>query len=161
MIRRQVIVTPNFNEMIIQKIFNVDDYYYDVFMAISESLTGFSVNELQFTGLAETYYTHILHQIEAVTFTEFLNISKDILENSTTQNQLNNAISSDILANPATQDIANSIITLWYLGTWEGAYVNDLSYKEGLVWNVMQAHPPGAKQPGFKSWGVKPVNSNS
>ncbi len=161
MIRRQVIVTPNSNEMIIQKIFNVDDYYYDVFMAISESLTGFSVNELQATGLAETYYTHILHQIEAVTFTEFLNISKDILENSTTQNQLNNAISSDILANPATQDIANSIITLWYLGTWEGAYVNDLSYKEGLVWNVMQAHPPGAKQPGFKSWGIKPVNSNS
>lgn len=154
-------LTPNFNEMIIQKISNVDDYYYDVFMAISESLTGFSVNELQSTGLAETYYTHILHQIEAVTFTEFLNISKDILENSTTQNQLNNAISSDILANPATQDIANSIITLWYLGTWEGAYVNDLSYKEGLVWNVMQAHPPGAKQPGFKSWGVKPVNSNS
>ncbi|MDQ8141258.1 sugar dehydrogenase complex small subunit [Chryseobacterium sp. CFS15] len=147
--------------MIIQKIFNVDDYYYDVFMAISESLTGFSVNELQSTGLVETYYTHILHQIESVTFTEFLNISKDILENSTTQNQLNNAISSDILANPATQDIANSIITLWYLGTWEGAYVNDLSYKEGLVWNVMQAHPPGAKQPGFKSWGVKPVNSNS
>lgn len=161
MIRRPVILTPNFNEMIIQKIFNVDDYYYDVFMAISESLTGFSVNELQSTGLVETYYTHILHQIESVTFTEFLNISKDILENSTTQNQLNNAISSDILANPATQDIANSIITLWYLGTWEGAYVNDLSYKEGLVWNVMQAHPPGAKQPGFKSWGVKPVNSNS
>ena len=161
MIRRQVILTPNFNEMIIQKIFNVDDYYYDVFMAISESLTGFSVNELQSTGLAETYYTHILHQIESVTFTEFLNISKDILENSLTQNQLNNAISSDILANPASQDIANSIITLWYLGTWEGAYVNDLSYKEGLVWNVMQAHPPGAKQPGFKSWGVKPVNSNS
>lgn len=161
MIRRQVIVTPNSNEMIIQKIFNVDDYYYDVFMAISESLTGFSVNELQSTGLAETYYMHIIHQIEAVTFTEFLNISKDILENSTTQNQLNNAISSDILAYSATQDIANSIITLWYLGTWEGAYVNDLSYKEGLVWNVMQAHPPGAKQPGFKSWGVKPVNSNS
>lgn len=147
--------------MIINKIFNVDDYYYDVFMAISESLTGFSVNELQSTGLAEIYYKYILGQIEAVTFTEFLNVSKTALENSYTQDQLNNAISAEILSNPATQEIAQSVITLWYLGTWEGAYVNDLSYKEGLVWNVMHAHPPGAKQPGFKSWSVKPVNSNS
>jgi hypothetical protein len=148
--------------MIINKIItNVSDYYFDVFMAISESLTGFSVNELQSTGLAEIFYRHILDHMEAATFTEFLNVSKNALENSYTQDQLNNAISADILANPATQDIANSIITLWYLGTWEGAYVNDLSYKEGLVWTVMHAHPPGAKQPGFKSWGVKPVNSNA
>jgi hypothetical protein len=146
--------------MIINKILNVDDYYFDVFMSISESLTGFSVSELQSTGLAEIYYKHILNQIEAATFTEFLNISKNILENSYTQDQLNNAISSEILANPATQDIAGSMITLWYLGTWEGAYINDLSYKEGLVWNVMHSHPPGAKQPGYKSWSVKPVNSN-
>ncbi|MCS3869586.1 hypothetical protein J3D55_002502 [Chryseobacterium ginsenosidimutans] len=148
--------------MIINKIItNVSDYYFDVFMGISESLTGFSVNELQSTGLAEIFYRHILDHMEAATFTEFLNVSKNALENSYTKDQLNNAISADILANAATQDIANSIITLWYLGTWEGAYVNDLSYKEGLVWTVMHAHPPGAKQPGFKSWGVKPVNSNA
>ncbi len=146
--------------MIINKILNVDDYYFDVFMSISESLTGFSVNELQSTGLAEIYYKYILDQIEVATFTEFLNISKNILENSYSQDQLNNAIAAEIFANPSTEDIANSIITLWYLGTWEGAYVNDLSYKEGLVWNVMHAHPPGAKQPGYKSWGVKPVNIN-
>jgi len=130
-------------------------------MAISESLTGFSVNELQSTGLAEIYYEHILNKIEVATFIEFLNTSKNVLENSYSQDQLNNAINADILSDPSTQDIANSVITLWYLGTWEGAYVNDLSYKEGLVWNVMHAHPPGAKQPGFKSWAVKPVNSNS
>lgn len=147
--------------MIINKILNVDDYYFDVFMSISESLTGFSVNELQSTGLAEIYYKHILGQIETATFIEFLNISKNVLENSYSQDQLKNAITAEILSNPPTQEIAQSVITLWYMGTWEGAYVNDLSYKEGLVWNVMHAHPPGAKQPGFKSWSVKPVNSNS
>ncbi|WEK70384.1 MAG: hypothetical protein P0Y62_02275 [Candidatus Chryseobacterium colombiense] len=147
--------------MIINKILNVDDYYYDVFMAISESLTGFSVNELQSTGLAEIYYKHILKKIEAATFIEFLNTSKNVLENSYSQDQLSNAINAEILSDSSTQGIANSIITLWYLGTWEGAYVNDLSYKEGLVWNVMHAHPPGAKQPGYKSWAIKPVNSNS
>ncbi|WP_294262986.1 hypothetical protein [uncultured Chryseobacterium sp.] len=147
--------------MIIEKILNVDDYYYDVFMAISEYLTGFSVNELQATGLAEIYYRHILTHIEAATFIEFLNISKNILENSYSRDQLKNAITAEIFSDPATQAIAQNVITLWYMGTWEGAYINDLSYKEGLVWTVMHAHPPGAKQPGFKSWNIKPVNSNS
>ena len=147
--------------MIIQKNLNVDDYYFDVFMTISESLTGFSGNELQATGLAETYYSFILGNFDAATFVEFLTVSKNILEHSFSGDQLKNAIASEILANPGLSDIAQKVITLWYLGTWEGAYINDLSYKEGLVWNVMHAHPPGAKQPGFKSWNIKPVNSNS
>lgn len=147
--------------MIINKILNIDDYYFDVFMSISEALTGFSVNELQSTGLAEAYYTHILGNLQAATFVEFLTVSKNILENSFTADQLKNAIISDIIADPGLNDIAGKVITIWYLGTWEGAYINDLSYKEGLVWNVMHAHPPGAKQPGYKSWGIKPVNSNS
>lgn len=155
------LLTPNFTKMIINKILNVDDYYYEVFMAISESLTGFSVNELQSTGLAEIYYQYILSQIETATFIEFLNVSKNVLESSENKEQLKSAIKAEIIANPATQGIAQSVITLWYLGTWEGAYVNDRSYKEGLVWTVMHAHPPGAKQPGFKSWETKPVNSNS
>lgn len=143
------------------KILNVDDYYYGVFVTISEYLTGFSLNELQSTGLAEVYYRHILNHIEAATFTEFLDVSKNIIENALTQEQLTHAISTEILSKPSTLGIAQSVITLWYLGTWEGTYINDLSYKEGLVWNVMHAHPPGAKQPGFKSWSIKPVNSNS
>jgi hypothetical protein len=147
--------------MIIDKILNVDDYYYDVFMAISESLTGFSVNELQATGLAETYYRYILTHIEAASFIGFLNTSRHILENSYSPDQLKNTITAEIFSDPATEGMARSVITLWYMGTWEGAYINGLSYKEGLVWTVMHAHAPGAKQPGFKSWSVKPVNSNS
>jgi hypothetical protein len=146
---------------IINKILNVDDYYFDVFMSVSEALTGFSVSELQATGLAETYYTHILGNLQAATFVDFLTVSKNVFENSFTDDQLRNAIASEIMADPGLNDIAGKIITVWYLGTWEGAYVNDLSYKEGLVWNVMHSHPPGAKQPGYKSWGVQPVNINS
>ncbi|OBW41525.1 hypothetical protein AB670_02087 [Chryseobacterium sp. MOF25P] len=43
-----------------KKILNIDDYYYGIFMTISESLTRFSTNELQSAGLAEIYYKHIL-----------------------------------------------------------------------------------------------------
>ncbi|MCJ7932282.1 MAG: hypothetical protein MUW56_01265 [Chryseobacterium sp.] len=146
---------------IINKILNVDDYYFDVFMSISEALAGFTVNELQSTGLAETYYTYILKSLEAATFAEFLTVSKNILESSSDEHQLRNAIQSGIIADPGMNDMAGKVITMWYLGTWEGAYINDLSYKEGLVWNLMHSHPPGAKQPGYKSWNIKPVNSNS
>ncbi|ASS48758.1 MAG: hypothetical protein A3D31_06565 [Candidatus Fluviicola riflensis] len=147
--------------IIINKILNVDDYYFDVFMSISESLTGFSVNELQATGLAETYYTYILGHLDAATFVEFLTVSKNVFEISFTEDQLRNTIASEIMANPGLNDMAGKVITMWYSGTWEGSYINDLSYKEGLVWNLMHAHPPGAKQPGFKSWSVKPVTAKS
>jgi len=130
-------------------------------MSISEALAGFTVNELQSTGLAEAYYTYVMKSLEAVTFVEFLTVSKNILENSSDEDQLKKAIQSEIIANPRMNDIAGKVITMWYLGTWEGAYINDLSYKEGLVWNLMHSHPPGAKQPGYKSWNIKPVNTNS
>ncbi|MDR3023021.1 hypothetical protein [Chryseobacterium sp.] len=146
---------------IINKILNVDDYYFDVFMSISEALSGFTVNELQSTGLAEAYYTYVMKSLEAATFVEFLTVSKNILENSSDEDQLKKAIQSEIIANPRMNDISGKVITMWYLGTWEGTYINDLSYKEGLVWNLMHSHPPGAKQPGYKSWNIKPVNSNS
>ena len=146
---------------IINKILNVDDYYFDVFMSISEALTGFTVNELQSTGLAETYYTYVLKSLEAATFVEFLTVYKNILENSSGEEALKNAIQSEIIGNPGMNDIAGKVITMWYLGTWDGAYINDLSYKEGLVWNLMHAHPPGAKQSGYKSWNIKPVNTHS
>lgn len=42
------------------KILNVEDCYYGMFMTILESLTRFSTNELQSAGLAEIYYKHIL-----------------------------------------------------------------------------------------------------
>jgi len=129
-------------------------------MSISEALTGFTVNELQSTGLAETYYTYVLKSLEAATFVEFLTVSKNILENSSGEEALKNSIQSEIIGNPGMNDIAGKVITMWYLGTWDGAYINDLSYKEGLVWNLMHAHPPGAKQPGYKSWNIKPVNTH-
>lgn len=146
---------------IINKILNVDDYYFDVFMSISEALAGFTVNELQSTGLAEIYYTYVLKSLDAATFAEFLTISKNILEKYSSEEELKKAIQAEIIENPRMNAMAGKVMTMWYMGTWEGAYVNDLSYKEGLVWNLMYSHPPGAKQPGYKSWNIKPVNTHS
>jgi hypothetical protein len=39
-----------------------------------------------------------------------LNISKNVLENSVSQDQLKNAITAEIIANPATQAIARALL---------------------------------------------------
>lgn len=144
--------------MRIKKILNIEDYYYDVFMSISDALTGFSLDELQATGLDDEYYKYVLGSMEAGTFVEFLNVSKSILESSFSEDQLNNAITERLIAAPDMQAITGKVITLWYLGTWDGTYVSSISYTEGLVWKLMGSHPPGAKQPGFKSWSIQPIN---
>jgi hypothetical protein len=145
--------------MIITKVENVDDYYYDVFLSISAAITGFQINELQATGMGLTYYRHVLDHTEEATFIAFLNVSREILETTFSTDQMNNAIAAQLVAAPAMNDIFTKVVTMWYLGTWNGAYVNDLSYTQGLVWTIIPAHPPGAKQPGFKSWSVPPVNA--
>ncbi|KPE52506.1 hypothetical protein [Chryseobacterium indologenes] len=123
--------------IITNKVLNVDDYYFDVFMSISQALTGFTLNELQSTGLTETYYNYILNHLQAETFIEFLTVSKNVLENSFTENQLKNAIVSEIVMNPGMNDIADKIIILWHLGTWEGIYINEQAYQDGWAVNVI------------------------
>lgn len=144
--------------MIITNIQNVDDYCYDVFMSISAATTGFEVSELHSTGMGQAYYKHILNSIEEATFIQFLNVSGEILEASYSESQLNIAIAEELVAHQGMNELLDKVITMWYLGTWDGAYVSDIAYTQGLVWRAMSAHPPGAKQPGFKSWNVKPVN---
>ncbi|MGU3377039.1 hypothetical protein [Chryseobacterium sp. M5A1_1a] len=81
-------------------------------MSISEALTGFSVNELQSTGLAKTYYTHILKSLEGATFVEFLTVSKNVFENSIPGDHLRDTIASEIMADPEPNKMAGKVITL-------------------------------------------------
>jgi len=78
-----------------------------------------------------------------------------------------------ILADPDLGPLARSLIQLWYLGQWvpmtadwvsrNGAGREDvarilspLSYREGLVWDAIGAHPLGAKPQGFGAWAQEP-----
>lgn len=80
--------------------------------------------------------------------------------------------------------LAQRIIMMWYTGNWttmnglkkekkenekEGrdpntrnefgrtAAVSAEAYKNGLIWTVAKTHPAGAKQPGYESWSIKPL----
>ncbi len=145
--------------MRINEIININDFYYEVFMSISKALTGFSIEELQSTGLSIEYYNYILNSMESGTFVEFLSVSKSILETSSNEDELKKNITDSLVTAKDMKVITSKIINVWYLGSWNGTYITQLSYTEGLIWKLMESHPPGAKQPGFKSWSVKPFNS--
>ncbi|WP_309429953.1 hypothetical protein [Chryseobacterium sp.] len=106
--------------------------YFEVFLPISAELTGFTIHELQAAGQAENYYAYLTEHSDAAAFSEFLSVSKNILDTSSNKNQLKNAMVSRIVMNPVLSDIASKIIRLWYLGTWDGIDISELSAQE--VW---------------------------
>ncbi|MFO7759514.1 MAG: hypothetical protein R6V26_13750 [Roseovarius sp.] len=78
-----------------------------------------------------------------------------------------------VFADPDLGPLARSLIQLWYLGQWvpmppdwvarNGAQREDVahilsprSYREGLVWDAIGAHPLGAKPQGFGAWAQEP-----
>jgi len=150
----------------------------DPFVALSAILTGFDRVELWGTGLVETY-------ADVVTGTVGQDIS-DKLWAATTQiiardgadeSRLETAVRREILASPMFGPIARNIIQLWYVSTWNqlpkswrnlyGNNPNDTTriisaeaYAQGLVWDVIGAHPPAAKQPGFDSWSHPPTGKS-
>ena len=83
-----------------------------------------------------------------------------------------------LLDDPKIGPVIKNIITLWYLGQWNqmpaqwrndyGASALDRdhiisaqSYRQGLVWTAMGAHPMGTKQQGFGAWSLAPPEPHS
>jgi len=69
--------------------------------------------------------------------------------------------------------VAKNIIVLWYSGKWyqlpnswrtvHGAHASDTThvvsanaYLTGLIWKVVDAHPPGGAMQGFGAWSLPP-----
>ncbi|RVD31777.1 hypothetical protein [Mesorhizobium sp. M4B.F.Ca.ET.017.02.2.1] len=137
---------------------------FDMFVAISVGLTGFSEAELHSTGLVQTYFEELALILGRAIRGAFL---------EATANQPAAALASAIW-----RPLAQNLIRMWYLGQWkrlpatwardsfEGKVpegynefgrdldrvISPLAYQEGLVWRAIGVNPPGAKQPGFASW---------
>ena len=142
----------------------------DLFLDLSAGFTGFSEAELQGTGLVGTYYnvvnTIIDSNIIGEIFLEYQSLHGNQINNTQPEYQ-------SLLEDPKTGPVIKNIVTLWYLGQWNqmplewrnefGASALDRdhiisarSYKQGLVWTAMGAHPMGAKQQGFGAWSLPP-----
>jgi len=140
---------------------------FDLFVSISVSLTGFNEMELWGTTMMEEYYEWVKAQylVNKDTSLGFFFGQVDAIFAKVGNNEaaLHEAIQQKILGNKQYATIAKNIITLWYTGNWPTdnglAPISARAYTQGVIWNTAQAHPPGAKQPGFGSWNIPPVNN--
>ena len=130
----------------------------DLFLEISVYLTGFDEAELQGTGMVETYYQAVLSNNTQPDVSYFFEMVAAILkENESNEDALNKAISSHLMPASAYSGMAMNIINMWYTGNWGDNVVSGQAYVQGLVWDAAEAHPPGAKQPGYGSWAIPPL----
>ncbi|TKC19103.1 hypothetical protein [Robertmurraya kyonggiensis] len=122
---------------------------YDLFLKLSETITGFTRVDLLSTGL-DVHYYEFINAKEPKTLKEllkkyyFVPCSDFSLDKSYFSEELNFLI--------------KQIILLWYTGRWyinsvNYYYLSSESYKQGLIWKAINAHPFGANPTGYGSWG--------
>ena len=121
------------------------------FLATSVVLTGFERFDLLGTGLLQQYFDYVSTHADSSTLLKLL---QGVTAAAGSESAVN-----EILADPEMGLLARQIIKLWYTGQWfpsatatDNPILSPSSYEQGLVWNAIEAHPPGAKQQGFGAW---------
>jgi hypothetical protein len=149
----------------------------NVFDPFCSFITGFSVLELQGTGLLDTYRTLIEQVLGEQLSPDLYGHMRSVIT-AETQAARDQQFTSLITSSEVLWPVVSRLISLWYLGTWvilpgdwyqtqglplpggqdagrthvpcQAAYVEQLSYR------AAKAHAPGSNPTGFGSWSVSP-----
>jgi len=153
------------------------------FLDLSSELTGYSVIDLEGTGLVDQYFELLEHEIGNDVSEILYSTSKTVLLLKGKSRE--HAMAVEIAASPLLWPICQSLVNLWYLGQWNRMSGNwykyfarikppssnpvkgvdpgksfvpsAQAYTEQLGYRGAGAHPPGAHPSGFGSWGLDPV----
>lgn len=150
-----------------------------VFLKLSSELTGFSEEDLEGTGMLETYYCVLMKEEDQDGIRAFFERARQILSGSDVDEAIRAALVGPEKkpSQPPTPyeqqpfgGLAQRIILMWYMGLWttmngkemlseeaRTAMVSAQAYIEGLIWTAAKTHPAGAKQPGYASWAEIPL----
>jgi hypothetical protein len=145
------------------------DQQIELFLAMSEVLTGCSRVRLLGTGMTEQYLQTLQASMPAGVLDSLLNLYIQISLGGDQEA----ALESGILNDPKAGPVARNLIVLWYTGSWpvlpdawHAAYgtspsekvgvVSAQAFQSGLQWAIIGAHAPGSSQQGFASWSVLP-----
>jgi hypothetical protein len=141
------------------------------FLELSAHLTGFSVVELQGTGMAGTYLDAAATGTPAE-WRAFLDCAVRVLRAGGGDAARTHAlIACELFPQALFGGLAQNITSMWYSGQWpptvdaSGANLATVSnvsaqaYVQGLMWTAAHTHPPGAKQPGYGSWARVPPSA--
>ena len=139
------------------------------FVALSAALTGFRGVELWGTGQVDVYLAELIATVGEDVVARLLAAGDQALGSSDPKKEL-----TALLADQETGPVAKNVIVLWYSGAWRplpndwrnryGAspldvarVISPASYRSGLVWKAIGAHPKGANGTGFASWANPPT----
>ncbi|MEJ2044371.1 MAG: ferritin-like protein [Reinekea sp.] len=125
------------------------------FLALSETVTGFSQFDLEGTGQTLLYLNTVIEAVGNENYQALIQLYND--------EGIEAVFNSETLA-----PIARNIIKLWYIATWDSLLdesnpadqtriVAPEAYPEGLLWPTIGVNPPGAKAQGYAAWSHSPT----
>ena len=138
------------------------------FVALSAALTDFRDVDLWATGQVDAYLAELVATVGEDVVARLLATGDEALRSSDPKQAL-----TALLADQELGPVAKNVIVLWYSGAWRplpnrwrnsyGAnpldvarVISPASYRSGLVWRAIGAHPKGANGTGFASWANPP-----
>jgi hypothetical protein len=120
----------------------------DDFLSLSSALTGFSVAQLQGTGMAATYLDELVGVVGDEWSLALLREGCLALRwRDDVEEQLRLRVMDDADLGP----LARNVTVLWYTGGW-AQLPAEWRDRHGASRPAIGAHPTGAKAPGFASW---------
>jgi len=156
---------PN-NNLITEPALKDIDPDLPIFLDLSSKLTGYSADELEQTGMLETYYCMLMKEDDQDGIRAFLEKARQVLTGA----DVDDEIKATFIDHTPYEELAQRIILMWYTGIWttmnqkdmkpaqaRTAMISAKTYQEGLIWATAETHPAGAKQPGYASWERKPI----
>ena len=132
-----------------------DNIKFKLFMSFSRVITGYEeLNDI----IGKDYIARILQRFSDQLVVDILITFESILETGVDVTKL---IGSEIINNHARGSLSREIIMLWYTGQFmdENGEIDtgDVShYFDGLMWKVIQAHPPGMAGGAYGYWAQAP-----
>jgi hypothetical protein len=148
------------------------------FADMSAALTGFQSSVLKPAldplNLAHEYYVFAVAQVGQAAMTTLLNAYRAI--KAQPAQQIADTLLETSSSSPSAQaQLAQSIVAMWYLGSWYvpgvlggGGFsppplqvISSVAYTNGLVWRVMQSHPMGYSAFTFGYWSQQPAPLSS
>ena len=154
---------------------SLDDFY-----AVSVALTGYNKTSLQGTGVGDTYLSTLTSIVGTPITDELFAVYNEIAANCGSIEERNQEMRIRIMSHEKLGPVARNIIKMWYTANWYqmpaewadrfGTFAQDdcgnfldtdhvisgEAYEQSLVWLAMEAHPMGARQPGYGTWAFPP-----
>ncbi|MGU7784746.1 hypothetical protein [Burkholderia sp. PU8-34] len=149
---------------------NGDIQRHSVFMKNSSKILEFTLFTLRGTGIGETLCDFFVAKVGGEIFDEWMTNLTAVPADGPDKEQAMRELLLHGTYGPLTRNLLNA----WYTGTWNhldpdwckahlpagqsdaDRVISARAYQEALVWPLVGAHPPGAKQQGWAAWSSPP-----